>query len=121
LYNYRHNLISSFLSKSASMASTKILKLAIVLLTIALGTLAVFMTVRLYCWILPVKYGDIEMLTDSKKAKNWAEKHSVIIQNLYDEWQKPLGIDCEYQGYLKEDMLKDYHDPLKKDLYEFIF
>jgi hypothetical protein len=60
------------------------------------------------------------MLSESEEAKEWAEKHSVLIQHLYEKWQKPFGIDCEYQGYLKKDMLKDYHDPLKKELFESI-
>ena len=61
------------------------------------------------------------MSSNSEEAKEWAEKHSVRIQNLYEKWQKPLGIDREYEEYLTKYLIKEYHDPLKKELYESIF
>ena len=61
------------------------------------------------------------MLSGSEEAKEWAEEYSALIQKIYEKWQKPLGIDSEYQKFLKEDMVEDYYDPLKKGLFESIF
>ena len=61
------------------------------------------------------------MLPGSEEAKEWAETYSVLIQKIYEKWQKPLGIDSEYQEFLKKDLTRDHHDQLKKELVESIF
>ncbi|MHC4537738.1 MAG: hypothetical protein ACYS6K_27725 [Planctomycetota bacterium] len=60
-------------------------------------------------------------MSDKKENEDWAEKHARRIQQKYEQWQKPLGIDSEeYLRYLKEELVGFCEHPLKKSLIEKI-
>ena len=63
-----------------------------------------------------------ERVSGSKaEASKWVEKYAVLIEQLYIRWQEPLGIDDSYQKHLRQDLLEDYGNPLKKALVESFF
>lgn len=53
--------------------------------------------------------------------KDWAQKHACKIERLFEQWQKPLGIDGkEYLIHLTEELTSCYDEPLQKSLIESI-
>ena len=58
---------------------------------------------------------------DEEVKQKWVEEHALRLEHLFEQWQSPLGIDCEeYHKFLKE-QLSDYYDqPLQKSLIELI-
>ena len=58
----------------------------------------------------------------SKEVKQrWAEEHAHRLQHLFEQWQKPLGIDGgEYRKHLTEELAKQCDEPLLKSLIESI-
>jgi hypothetical protein len=59
------------------------------------------------------------MLTTEKQE--WAERHARRIQQRFEQWQKPLGIDGqEYLKYLIQELAKCCDEPLHKSLIESI-
>ncbi|HEC01903.1 MAG TPA: hypothetical protein ENI81_00065 [Phycisphaerales bacterium] len=51
--------------------------------------------------------------------QRWAEEHASRLRNLWERWQKPLGIDSqEYYRYAMEDLLACYDDPLRRSFIE---
>ncbi len=59
--------------------------------------------------------------SDAEKQK-WVEEHARQLQHVFEQWQKPLGIDGEeYRKYLTEELVHYYCDePLLKSLIESI-
>lgn len=53
--------------------------------------------------------------------EEWARSHACQFQQIFEQWQRPLGIDSEpYEKHL-EKVLSDYwDDPLLKTLIEMI-
>lgn len=58
---------------------------------------------------------------DEGAKQKWVEEHALRLQHLFEQWQKPLGINCEeYREFLTK-QLSDYYDqPLQKSLIELI-
>jgi hypothetical protein len=55
------------------------------------------------------------------EKEEWAERHARRIQQRFEQWQKPLGIDGqEYLKYLTKDLAKCCDEPLRKSLIESI-
>ncbi len=62
-----------------------------------------------------------EGMSGKKEKEDWAEKHARRIQQRFEQWQKPLGIDSEeYLRYLREELVDFCENPLKKSLIETI-
>jgi len=59
--------------------------------------------------------------THSSEEDEWAEKYAALTERLYIRWQDPLGIDHSYERHLKQELLEDYMDPLKRALVESFF
>lgn len=60
-------------------------------------------------------------MSSKKEKEDWAEKHARRIQQKYEQWQKPLGIDSEeYLRYLRKELVGFCENPLKKSLIEMI-
>ena len=64
---------------------------------------------------------DEKVSGNKAKASKWVEKYAVLIEQLYILWQEPLGIDDSYQKHLRQELLEDYGNPLKKALVESLF
>ena len=64
----------------------------------------------------------IEMSVNSEQNKQeWAEEHACRLQLLFEQWQKPLGIDGkEYRNYLRQELCSYCDEPLLKSLIESI-
>ena len=51
--------------------------------------------------------------------KKWAQEHANRLQHLFEQWQKPLGIDSgDYGLYLKEELSGYYDKPLLRSFIE---
>lgn len=58
---------------------------------------------------------------DDKEKQRWAEEHARRLQQRFEQWQKPFGIDgAEYHRYLIEQLRDFYNEPLRKSLIESI-
>ena len=61
------------------------------------------------------------MLASDKEKQEWAERHARRLEQRFEEWQKPLGIDGEeYYKYLKEDLCQCIDEPEWRSLIESI-
>ena len=65
---------------------------------------------------------EITARVDSVEDKQkWVEEHACSLQHLFEQWQKPLGIDGEqYRKHLTEDLVNYCDRPLLKSLIESI-
>ena len=65
---------------------------------------------------------EISVSAISKEEKRkWVEEHAGSLQQLFEQWQKPVGIDGEeYCKYLKDELGNYCDDPLMKSLVESI-
>jgi hypothetical protein len=60
-------------------------------------------------------------MSSKKEKEEWSEKHARRIQQRFEQWQKPLGIDSEdYLRYLRKELVGFCENPLKKSLIEMI-
>jgi hypothetical protein len=60
-------------------------------------------------------------MSNQKEKEEWSEKHARRIQQRFEQWQKPLGIDSdEYLRYLRKELVDFCENPLKKSLIEMI-
>ena len=58
---------------------------------------------------------------DDKEKQKWAEEHARRLQQRFEQWQKPFGIDgADYHRYLIEQLCDFYNEPLRKSLIESI-
>ena len=48
----------------------------------------------------------------------WASEYAKRILNNYLTWQTPLGVDRGYMEKIKQDLMEDFENPLKKSLIE---
>jgi len=58
------------------------------------------------------------MNKSARIKNNWVETHAESIIKSFDKWKSPLGISAEYRQMVKEQLSKDYEDPLRKSLIE---
>ena len=53
--------------------------------------------------------------------EEWVEEHVRQLQQLFHQWQQPIGIDShEYRKHLAEGLADYWEDPLLKSLIESI-
>ena len=58
---------------------------------------------------------------NSQSRDEWVEKHVRQLQQIYKQWQHPIGIDGqEYQKHLEHELALYWDDPLLKTLIESI-
>lgn len=50
--------------------------------------------------------------------QQWISKYAERMLNNYLTWQSPLGIDTNYIEKIKQDLIADFEDPLRKSLIE---
>lgn len=61
------------------------------------------------------------MFSSENKKQEWAQLHAFRIEQRFEQWQKPLGIDTqEYRKYLTKKLIDICDDPLQKSLIESI-
>lgn len=48
----------------------------------------------------------------------WASEYAKRILKNYLTWQTPLGVDIDYMEKIKQDLMEDFENPLKKSLIE---
>ena len=65
---------------------------------------------------------EVSAQTASEQDKEkWVEEHAHRLQHLFEQWQKPLGINGEeYCKHLTEELPNHCDDPLLKSLIESI-
>ena len=65
---------------------------------------------------------EVSAQIDSEEDKEkWVEEHARSLQHLFEQWQKPLGINGEeYCKHLTEELHGYCDDPLLKSLIESI-
>ena len=57
-------------------------------------------------------------MMDGQKVQ-WAQEHAEGIQQRFEQWQQPLGIDGqEYAEYLRIELIQCCDNPLLKELIE---
>jgi hypothetical protein len=60
-------------------------------------------------------------MSSKEEKEEWSEKHARRIQQRFEQWQKPLGIDSEeYLRHLRKELVDFCKNPLKKSLIENI-
>ena len=64
----------------------------------------------------------VSVRTDSEENKEkWVKDQVLRLQHLFEQWQKPLGIDDEgFRKYLTEELANCCDEPLLKSLMESI-
>ncbi len=62
-----------------------------------------------------------EQVVSEKDKQEWAEEYALRMVRLFEQWQKPLGINGdEYFKHLKKELLAYCDKPLCKSLIESI-
>jgi hypothetical protein len=62
-----------------------------------------------------------KMASSEEQKEEWAQIHALRIKNLFEQWQKPLGIDgTDYSEALTKELSKCCDEPLRKSLIESI-
>ncbi|MHC4691532.1 MAG: hypothetical protein ACYS67_02240 [Planctomycetota bacterium] len=60
-------------------------------------------------------------LGSEEEKQKWIEEHARRLQQLFEQWQKPLSIDGEeYRKYLTDELHSYCDEPLLKSLIESI-
>jgi ribosomal protein L32E len=68
-----------------------------------------------------VKSVEVLAVNREQDKQEWVEEHARRLQQLFEQWQKPLGIDgAEYRRHLREELANCCNDPLLKSLIESI-
>ena len=61
------------------------------------------------------------MLTNEQEKQKWADKQALRMGRRFEQWQRPLGIDCEeYVRYLSEELKGCCDEPLRQAFIESI-
>ena len=61
------------------------------------------------------------MASSEEKKEEWAQIHALRIERLFEQWQKPLGIDGkDYSEALIKELSNCCDEPLVKSLIESI-
>jgi len=64
---------------------------------------------------------EAENMVSSEDKKEWARKHAPRIEELFEQWQRPLGIDgTDYSRALVKELSNCCDEPLRKSLIESI-
>jgi ribosomal protein L32E len=64
---------------------------------------------------------EVTVRTASEDKEKWVKERVHRLQHLFEQWQKPLGIDDrEYRKYLTEELTNCCDDPLLKSFMESI-
>jgi hypothetical protein len=64
---------------------------------------------------------EVDASVSSKSRDQWAEQHARQVQQLFQQWQHPIGIDGQaYQKHLETELTAYWDDPLLKTLIESI-
>ena len=64
---------------------------------------------------------EVDAPTNSKSRDQWIEQHARQVQQLFQQWQHPIGIDGqEYQKHLEKELATYWDDPLLRTLIESI-
>ena len=64
---------------------------------------------------------EVDAPASSESRDQWVEKHAHQIQQLFHQWQQPMGIDDQaYREHLEKELAAYWHDPLLKTLIENI-
>ena len=64
---------------------------------------------------------EVDAPTNSKSREQWVEQHARQVQQLFQQWQHPIGIDGqEYRKHLEKELAVYWEDPLLKTLIESI-
>jgi hypothetical protein len=71
--------------------------------------------------VYEVKSVEISAVNREQDKQKWAEEHARHLQQMFEQWQKPLGIDgAEYRRHLREELTSYCDEPLLKSLIESI-
>jgi hypothetical protein len=64
---------------------------------------------------------EVDAPTNSMSREQWIEQHARQVQQLFQQWQHPIGIDDqEYLKHLEKELADYWEDPLLKTLIESI-
>lgn len=64
---------------------------------------------------------EVNSPTDRQIREEWIEKHVRHFQQIFKQWQQPLGIDEQvYRKHLEKELADCWEDPLLKTLIETI-
>lgn len=68
-----------------------------------------------------IQSAEISVPACEEEKQRWIEEHARRLQQLFEQWQKPLCIDGEeYRKYLTEELPGYCDEPLLKSLIESI-
>ena len=83
------------------------------------GAFISFSNIQVYMMIALAVEG--KGMSGKEEKEEWVEKHACCIQQKFEQWQKPLGINSEdYLKYLRKELFGFCENPLKKSLIEMI-
>ena len=57
-------------------------------------------------------------MTSEIAKETWVEEYSRRIFKIWQGWQGPLGVSEQYIEHLKDELCKQYDDPLKRSMIE---
>ena len=58
---------------------------------------------------------------NGESRDEWVERHICQLQQLFQQWQQPMGIDCQgYRKHLEKELADYWKDPLLRSLIETI-
>ncbi|MFZ9024392.1 MAG: hypothetical protein ACO21J_09560 [Anaerohalosphaeraceae bacterium] len=64
---------------------------------------------------------EVDASIQRKRRDQWIEQHARQVQQLFQQWQHPIGIDGQaYQKHLEKELTAYWDDPLLKTLIESI-
>ena len=68
-----------------------------------------------------IKTIEVNAPANGESKDEWVEKHVRQLQQLFHQWQQPIGIDGqEYQKHLEKELTVYWDDPLLKTFIESI-
>jgi hypothetical protein len=64
---------------------------------------------------------EVDAPISNESRDQWVEQHARQVQQAFQQWQHPIGIDGqEYQKHLEKELATYWDDPLLKTLIESI-
>ena len=64
---------------------------------------------------------EVDALAGSESKDQWIKEYAHQIQQLFHQWQQPIGIDDQaYREHLEKELAAYWRDPLLKSLIETI-
>ena len=64
---------------------------------------------------------EVDVTARVESKNKWVKKHAQNLQQIYKQWQQPLGIDSQdYLTHLEQELAEYWEDPLLKSLMESI-